>query len=147
MAVLLSTALFETDSGLRPFRTVEEIKQSIRQSKNHKLDQSDPAGALPLLIYQTRLQQTWLIKTSKRLYCVLDDIRKPEPHVNWSMDMSEVLDDTGGVKLEIRTQQPASGQTSGKVDFGPKHKDWLFSTKLFTVRSVEEEIRTFLLKT
>ena len=131
----------------KAFRTVEEIKESIRQSKNYRLDRSDPAGALPLLIYQTRLQQTWLIKTLIRLYCVLDDLRKPEPHVNWSMAMSEVLDGAGNIKMGIAARPPAaSSETAGQIDFGPNHKNWLFSTKLFTVRSVEEEIRAFLLK-
>ena len=146
MAVLLSTALFEPEKGARRFRTVDEIKESITQSKNYRLDMTSPSSALPLLIYQTRLQQTWLIKTLKRLYCLLDDLRKPDAHVNWSLDMSEVVE-AGEVKLEIKVRLPEKPtETAGQIDFGPKHKGWLFSTKLFTVRSVEEELRAFLLK-
>jgi hypothetical protein len=146
MAVLLSTALFETESATRRFHTVHEIKQAIARSKNYKLDGTDPEDALPLLLYQTRIQQTWLVKTRKRLYCLLDDIRKPEPHVNWSMSMDEVVD-KGELRLQLKVLPPTSkSETSGTIDFGPKHKDWLFSIKLFTVRPVDEEIRAFLLK-
>lgn len=147
MAVLLSTALFESDSTPRRFFTVEEIKQFIARSKNYRLDMSPPAEALPLLLYQTRIQQTWLVKTTKRLYCLLDYVRKPEPNVNWSMPMSEVADPNGELKLAVKAHPPSDAdQTSGTVDFGPNHRDWLYSTKLFTVRSVEEEIGAFLLK-
>ena len=147
MALLLSTALFESDKSSRQFYTVEEIKQSIKKSKNYRLDQSDPSSAVPLLIYQSRLQQTWLLKTLRRLYCILDDIRKPEPHVNWSMAITEVLDGNGGIRLQFKARPPeGENQTTGKLDFGPSHKDWLYSTKLFTIRPIEEEITAFLLK-
>lgn len=147
MAVLLSTVLFESEAKTatkRPFFSVEEIKRFIVQSKNYRLDGTDPLTAVPLLIYQAPFQQTWLVKTIKRLYCILDDLRKAEPNINWSMPMTDVLDDAGEIKLQIAAHPPSGkDERTGKIDFGPK-KDWLYSTKLFTVRSIEDEIRALL---
>lgn len=147
MAVLLSTALFEQEGKARRFFTVEEIKTAITRSKNYRLDLSDPAQAVLLLLYQTHLQQTWLAKTLNRLYCLLDDIRKPGCNVNWSMPMAEVLNADGTLKLEIVAQPlPDDRQTVGKVDLGTQYRNLLYSRQLFTVRPVVEELRLFLEK-
>lgn len=147
MALLLSRALFGDDEAVqaRDFCTPEEIQQSIKASKNYRLDGSDPAASTPLLFFDTRMQRTWLTKTDRRLYCILDDLRKPGPHINWSMAISEIAKD-GKLILEIRAHDLSETGKSGMVDFGPNHRDWLYSTKLFTVRPVEEEIAAFLLK-
>jgi hypothetical protein len=152
MVVMSDAARKTADSapGARPVRTfctVPEIKQSIRLSKYYSRDGSEPDEAETLLIYQTSLQQTLLVKTANRLYGILDDVRKPEPHVNWSIPMSDVVDENGGVKLPINAPDRVTRyQTSGKLDFGPNHRSWLFSTKLFTIESVKEVIKAFLRK-
>src|SRR5262249_26566517 len=144
--VLLSDVLWSRPgSGTRPFKTDAEIKEAIELSKNFDHDGSDPRDAFALLFFDTSLQHTWLVKTKKRLYCILDDIRKPAPHVNWSMPMSEVLDQNGNVKLDVKARDRVTkSQASGKLDFGPNHRNWLFSTKLFTIESAEETVKSFL---
>jgi hypothetical protein len=154
MAILLSDVILKAQqrsapegapAGDRAFLSIDEIKQAITRSKNYELDGTSPALASVLLLFDTRMQRTWLAKTGRRLYCILDDLRKSAPHINWSMAMSEVVKD-GKVILEIRVHDMSETGKSGLVDFGPNHKDWIFSTRLFTVRPVEEEIRAFLLK-
>lgn len=150
MVVLLSDVLWggsEQGSATRQFCTESEIKQAVKLSKNSALDSADPNDANVLLFFQTSLQQTWLVKTKNRLYCILDDVRKPQPHVNWSMPMSDILDKNGEIKLQIKARDRVTkSQTSGELDFGPNHRYWLFSTKLFTFESAEEVIKAFLRK-
>lgn len=155
MAVLLSTALFEENAtskrasaeAVRRFLPEDEIRQVLVRSKNYKLDGTDPSLAALLLIFQTSLQQTWLAKTAKRLYCILDDRRKPEANVNWSMRTSEFLDGSGQVSIPIDARPSSElGEGYGSIDIGPKHKDWLFSTKLFTLRPVKDEVRALLMR-
>lgn len=145
MAVLLSKALFGEDqpSNVRGFCAPDEIKRAITSSKNFGLDGSDPSTATLLLFFDTRIQRTWLAKTARRLYCILDDVRKPAPHVNWSMAVGEIIRD-GELVLDISAHDLSATGESGRVDFGPRHKDWLYSTKLFTARPVEDEVRAFL---
>lgn len=145
MAILLSTALFgdEPKPSGRDFYTPDAIKMSIAGSKNFKLDGSDPKDATLLLLFDTRLQRTWLVKTRNRLYCVLDDLRTPEPNINWSMAMHEIVKDNK-LLIDIVEHSPSETGKSGLVDIGANHKDWLYSTKLFTVRSVKDELGAFL---
>ncbi|MBX3570011.1 MAG: hypothetical protein KF914_18255 [Rhizobiaceae bacterium] len=147
MAILLSKALFGDEEGaaMRDFLQPEGIKQSVRSSKNYRLDGTDPDQAALLLLFDTRMQRTWLVKTTKRLYCVLDDLREREPNVNWSMPVQSAVEN-GTVTLDIRNRGPSDTGKSGLIDFGVNHRDWLYSPRLFTVRPVDEEIRDFLMK-
>ena len=61
--------------GRSDFASPEEIKEFIRRSKNFDKSKEDPSTAHPLLIFKTSKQQTWLVATPERLYCVLDDLR------------------------------------------------------------------------
>jgi len=128
----------------RRFATVDQVRDAIRLSKNYGLDGSAPQSAKPLLFFQTARQQTWLVKTPKRLYCILDDVRRPAPHVNWSVPMADVLDEDGKLLYKIEARDGGS-RNSGLVDIGPNHKDWLYSRKLFASRGVEKAFEDFLL--
>mgnify|MGYP005813015515 CR=1 FL=1 len=147
MAVLLSDVLMKRsrDRGPRPFLTLAQIRTVITQSVNYPThDGTDPASARALLLFQTTTQQTWLVMTERRLYCILDDRRKPAPHINWSMAMSEVVSD-GKLQLEISfdEQAPVSSK-SGLVHFGPKHRNWLYSKKLFASEPIALQLDRFL---
>ena len=147
MAVLLSDVLMKRsrDRSGRPFLTVAQIKDVITQSLNYSShDGTDPAAARALLLFQTSTQQTWLVRTARRLYCILDDRRKPAPHINWSMATSDIATD-GKLKLEVSfdEQSPVSSK-SGLVHFGPKHRNWLYSKKLFASEPIAEQLDRFL---
>lgn len=150
MAIFLSDALMSQQSrsvsGDRALFDREAIREAITLSKNYAAhDGTDPSKASALLLFQTSRQRTWLIRTEKRLYCVLDDTSKPAPHVNWSLSNSDYLDSTGKLTIEVREQNwtSDSGRT-GKVDIGPKHKNWLFSRNLFQSMPVEKQITALL---
>lgn len=93
----------------------------------------DPASesienAEALLIFQTSRQQTWLVSTEERLYCLLDDKLKREPESRWTVPRSELVDGHQFVlPIETRDNSPSTGL----VDLGPKHKNWYFSKPLF----------------
>lgn len=155
MAVLLSEFLVqqapnkvETKKAIgRQFLSPGEIKEAIRLSKNYRMDGTRPADATALMFFQTQVQQTWLIRTEKRLYCILDDLRKPTAHVNWSTSINDLVA-TDGKKLRIditvRERDNGSKQT-GLLDIGPNHKNWLYSKKLFTSEPPERIVSRLIL--
>jgi hypothetical protein len=150
MSYLLSDVIMKSERArataapARPFAGIDDIRGAITLSKNYRLDRTPPAQAHSLLFFQTPLQQTWLVKTPNRLYCILDDVRRPAPHVNWSMPMSDVIDADGNLKLGIEARETAGAMDTGLFDFGPNHKDWLYSRKLFVATGVEQAVGDFL---
>jgi hypothetical protein len=112
-------------------------------SVNFDSRRKTPNAARTLLLLQTSRQRTWLVATSERLYCILDDVRKPEPHINWSLPRSAVVSN-GEVMLEIRPHDRTA--KTGLVDFGPEHRRWLYTRDLFEHGDVTSAIREFLIQ-
>ena len=77
----------------------------------------------------------------KPLYCILDDVRKKHPHINWSMPKSD-MKDANGIKLNIASRDKTD--RTGLVDIGGKHKRWLYTKKLFSSKDIETSIEEFL---
>ncbi|MEX0344415.1 MAG: hypothetical protein AB3N20_05800 [Rhizobiaceae bacterium] len=152
MSVLLSEFLVQQPrsggrkGNDRPFAGVGDIKQAIAKSKNYALDGTDPEEASALLFFQTRVQQTWLVRTAKRLYCILDDVRKPAPHINWSTAIGDLVNaNDGSLKIEIGERNRAkSSQSIGYLDIGDNHKGWLYSKKLFASEAVVPRVERFI---
>lgn len=151
MAILLSEILVQPNppqkasETLRQFLTVPEIKAAIKDSKNYTLDGTSPESASALLFFQNSIQQTWLVRSEKRVYCILDDRRKPKEHVSWSMALREIVDETGKPKIRITaTELETANDRSGYLNFGDRHNGWLYSKKLFASDKPEERIGRFL---
>ncbi len=64
--------------GYRKFWDEPEIRELIAQSRDFNPPESVDASK-SLLIFPTSKQQTWLASSSTRLYCILDDVRRPTP--------------------------------------------------------------------
>lgn len=126
------------DSG-NEFRSEGDVKQSIKRSKNYKGE--DPSEAHLLNIFGTSKQRTYLVATPKRLYCILDDTRKDEPHINWSMPKEEILSQEG-LKLNVATKDKTNDV--GLVDVGSKHTNWLFSKAAFKEKDIKSSIEELL---
>lgn len=153
MVAMISDLLLQTSQRkaapqgtVRRFLEANEITQSITTSKNYSLDGTDPKEASALLFFQTRKQQTWLVRTGKRLYCILDDIRKPAPHINWSMSMGDVVNKAkNALKIEIGVRERSNiSRSAGLLDIGNSHRDWLYSKKLFASESPKARVERFL---
>lgn len=121
------------------FKSEDEIKSFIRNSRNFDKSSENPEKAHALLIFKTSKQQTWLVATEKRLYCILDDNRKDQPNINWSERRESLrleLDNVKSYSLDKRKTV---------VDIGSKHKGWLYSRNLFPQKPVEEAINNFIM--
>src|SRR5207247_5096725 len=125
------------------FKSREEIAEYIVHSVNIDPNSETPSAAKTLLIFQTSKQRTWLVATPERLYCVLDDVRKPDPHINWSMHRSKIVTN-GEVVLEIQSHDRSD--KTGQIDFGPEHRRWLYTRDLFEHGDIVSTVRDFLKK-
>ena len=130
--------------GYRNFWGEQEIKELIKKSKNFDSGKESPSKAMSLLIFQTSKQQTWLVSTSVRLYCILDDIRKPRPKIQWS-STKQILSPDENYKSVIVTH-PKSDET-GQVDIGQQRKNWLYTNRFFFNESIENQIANLLVNT
>ncbi len=127
--------------GRRDYYSENKIIGFVIKSKNYDsgLEKLDQAAAL--LIFQTSKQQTWLVSTNKRLYCILDDTRKDEPQINWSIPK----EDLDGKKISDEIYIRDYSEDIGLVDIGPK-KNWLYSKKLFKKPDIKTSINQLLSK-
>jgi hypothetical protein len=128
--------------GKRDLTGPDEIVEFIKDVPEFdpKTEHPDKSGAL--LLFRTSQQQTWLVATSERLYCVLDDIRKPHPEVRWVMSKDELV---ANRELILPISARDYSRNSGRVDIG-SHKDWLFTKALFSAVSVEDAIAGLIRK-
>ena len=127
--------------GYREFSGEPQIRQTITKSKNYNASKEAPEHARSLLIFETSKQHTWLVATEERLYFILDDIRKPEPHINRSIRRDALKAQTGG-SASIKVL-PKSVQT-GLVDIGLGQRSYLYSKDLFSRRPIENAIDDLL---
>ena len=121
------------------FRSESEIKKWIMKSKNYK--DEDPATAKLFMFFSTFKQRAYLVATKKRLYCILDDSRKDNPHINWSMPRKDVKNNNG---LIISISSGDKSEKIGTVNISEKHKNWLYTKKLFSSKNIESSIAEFI---
>jgi hypothetical protein len=114
--------------GLRDLWDERRVRAHILHSKNYNAEREDPDDASSLAFFRTLRQQTWLVATRERLYCILDDARKPEPHINWSIPRNEIVSND---EVILRVEASASRKGSSVLAFGPRHQQWLYSKGLF----------------
>jgi hypothetical protein len=128
--------------GQSGFASAAQIREVIRQSVNFDPSVEKIADAEGLLIFQTSKQQTWLVATRARLYCVLDDAGKGFTKIQWSTPARQLVSG-GSVVAPISTH--SMNERTGLVDIGD-HRNWYFSRALFTDESIEGRIRQMLLR-
>lgn len=77
-----------------------------------------------LLLFEAEAQRTWLVSTTTRLFCLLDDdeTRRTQAIVQW------VLPRERSPRIAVR--KTSRHPTAGLVDIGP-HLNWLYSHHLF----------------
>ncbi|HKV23157.1 MAG TPA: hypothetical protein VJN93_01070 [Candidatus Acidoferrum sp.] len=123
--------------GRGEFKSPSEIIQTVRESPDFDSQRENLANAEPLLLFQTSKQQTWLVATAARLYCVLDDLRRSFPPVRWSINKDNLVA-AGQVTVNISARD--SNDRTGLLNIGPR-SNWLYSKKLFTAKSIEDEVK------
>ncbi len=133
--------VLDTLLGRRDFYSREEIARYIVRSKNYDPSRESPDQAKTLQFFETSRQRTWLVATTARLYCILDDVRKPEPHINWSLTRQQIF---SGDTLSLRISARENTNRTGLLDIGPEHKNWLYTKALFLTQPVTEAVTEFI---
>ncbi len=110
--------LFDKSSD---FRSESEIKNLVKKSKNYKNE--DVANSKILNFFNTSKQRSYLVTTDEMVYCIVDDSRKNEAKINWSM--GKELFASQSITLKDKTVR------TGLVNFGEKHKNWLYTKSIF----------------
>ena len=123
-------------------KTESDIKESIKRSKDFNSEAEAPEMSHALLYFTTSKQQTWLVATSERLYCILDDVKEAEPSIKWSMAKVELVEGiTVKLKIDTRARKWRPNSPHGIVNFGPNHKDWLYTKRLFYNNTIEDRVK------
>ena len=118
------------------FREIGAVKGAVKTSKNY---QNEPINNAKVLnFFTTSKQRSYLVATDEMVYCIVDDVRKDMPKVNWSERRESFK------PLTILTH-PKTDKT-GLVDFGPKHKNWLYTKANFTDSEITSEVSNILLR-
>ncbi|PHR73007.1 MAG: hypothetical protein COA66_04205 [Arcobacter sp.] len=129
------------------FKEELEIKNCIISSKNFSSNKEVPQDSDAMILFETSKQRTWLVTTRERLYCILDDIRKTNLNINWSMSKNEIISkNRKSTKLKIKSRPKPKAVRTGYVDIGNEHKNWLYSKELFKDQDVETEVKNFILR-
>lgn len=115
-------------TGRRQFLSEAQIIELVEISKRYDDDLSFGASDA-LLIFETSNQHTWLVMTVRRLYVILDDVRRPQAKLQWS---------TGRIPPQVRTSERS--ERSGIVHFNDRERGWLFTKRLFVNIPIEEQI-------
>jgi len=120
------------------------IADSVRQ--NAIFEQAESLSSNDrLLIFDTRLQRTWLLASNRRLYCVLDDVRKEKPGVQWTMLREELVSENEvSVYLQVREQKKGKSEKTGVLAIGSRPRSWLYSKWLFQKGSLEQQVRELI---
>ena len=128
--------------GLRDFKDKEEIIKYVNKSKNFKKAPDENLNnARALQLYETKNQKSWLVRTNKRIYRILDDRRKNKPVINWSSKISEITDENNQIKMEIKDYK----RNTGKIVFEHRpNKEYLYSKKLFINIAIELSFKYFM---
>jgi len=126
------SSLLDNDSK---FRKPNDIKNTVSTSKNYKNESVDSAKVLNF--FQTSKQKSYIVATDKMVYCIVDDVRKEHPKVNWS----ERKENLAGTIISTSSKTDKTGY----IDFGDNHKNWLYTKSKFENESVlKEKIRKLL---
>lgn len=130
--------LFKNDGE---FRSEKDIKEFIVHSKNYNSELESSTNSSAVIIFETSKQKTWLVSTSERLYCILDDTRKDKPNINWSAPKNLLISNSQ-VMLKISSKDKT--KTAGLVDIGENHKNWLYTKSLFRDEDIESKIKNLI---
>lgn len=130
--------------GYRDFTKFDDIKNEIVSKYGEEPDKLDKNRAL--IFFKTKRQKTWLVATNNKLFCVLDDILTDKFEIRWHLDINEVIDEGGNLILDISIESNYK-EKSGRIDFGPNHKNWLYSKQLYpSSENLKSDIKNLVTK-
>lgn len=91
----------------------------------------------PFLLLENSFQRTWIVATERVIACVLDDISKNQLYdpLRW-----QCLH-----RFALPVEVEAYKRKTGLIHLGPKHRDWLYSTRLHPDAAILKARVEFLL--
>jgi len=126
-------------AGKRDFKDKNEIAKQVTKSKNFK-DGEDIAHVKVVELFENSNQKTYLIKTNKRLYKILDDRRKEEPMVNWSVKVEKLTNENKN-PFKVIDYKKDIGKLALNID---ADKGALYTKKLFSNIDINEALTDLL---
>jgi hypothetical protein len=93
-----------------------------------------------LLIFDTRIQHTWLLATNLALYCIIDTRRQPTARRLWRIARSDIERD-GKLILEIR-ETALSDQDNYLIIDGKRPRK--FTKRIFQTLTIRESVENML---
>lgn len=111
--------------GNRDFSTPNDIREAVKRSVNYAEENLDVAEMF--YFFDTSKQRTWLVVTNRRIYILLDDIRKEDVGVNLSFSIERVYQD-GKLLIDFN---PGYKPNYGLIYFLKGKRGWIYSKSLF----------------
>lgn len=111
--------------GYRDYSSQRKIRETIKSSVNYRGENIESSELVCL--FETSKQRTWFVATEKRVYLILDDIRKDIVKVNKSYRFNTIYSNE---KLVIKIDSNYKTLT-GRIYFKDSTRGWLYSKSLF----------------
>jgi hypothetical protein len=125
------------DRELRDFVSPARIRELLAKKGRPDEDLKD---ARMLLIFQTGVQQTWLVASSKALYCVIDKRREQHPRRLWRIASSDIVSE-GRIVLQVSEAMLTDKDNYVIIDGKRPRK---FTPELFRTLPVTESVKDLL---
>jgi len=127
--------------GERSKADKSQIIESVKNSNSYnKSGIEEISNAEAILLRESKYQNSWLVRTNKRIYKVLDDIRKEGTTINWSRSIEKF---NKSQNVNVMDYKP----NTGKIVFKHKlDKEYRYSKKLFSNMNIENAIDNFVNK-
>lgn len=128
--------------GQREFRSAKQIIEMIEDDVRfgHSGESFEERNAVP--IFKTSKQQTWLVASNRRLYCVLDDPGKGFTRLQWTKSREELFNGKSSIDVPIITRGHSDAYLL--LDIGDR-TGWLLSRRLFD-DSPAERVKALIMR-
>ena len=107
----------------RRFAEPRDLLHAVQEGQASPKADENIKSAITIMAFETSNQRNWLLFTSKRVYCLLDDRRKEKPKVRWSVPISK----SSNTNIEVRDYTKDSGVIVVDAD-----NTLLYSKRLFS---------------
>jgi hypothetical protein len=120
--------------GRRAPYSKEDIIKYCAESTNYEGEDLSSANAL--LLFDRGTRRSWLVRSSKRLYKLIDDREDDKPKINWSQSLSP----NKAIDIKVRSVGPTL-----KVQFSFREgREYIVDPTLFQAIDVQEALKSFI---
>jgi hypothetical protein len=121
--------------GYRRFSEEKELRSAVLEKEGTEHFEQAENGVEGLLFFESKLQRTWLFATQENIFCVLDDVRKQQYEIRWTITKNYLQREFFLISTNLQDEflqiNPNYKEKSGQINFGKDHKKWLYSKRLY----------------